>query len=140
MTSSHDRTSVTPMSRATREAALSREACVPASLDLELGNQLLHITWADGVKISYPAQFLRGRCPCAACRTEREKQTRTLLPVLSNVQAVVVRATGGHLVGNYALRIEWSDGHASGIFDFPLLRSLAGELPGGSSDGAPVAM
>jgi len=117
------------MNETPRNADLPPETCRPASLDLELGRQLLHVTWGDGMKVSYPALFLRGRCPCAACRTDRERQSKTLLPVLSNIQATVVQATGGHLVGNYALRIEWSDGHASGIFDFRLLRSLAAELP-----------
>jgi DUF971 family protein len=123
------RESTAPMNEATRNADLSPDACLPTNLDLELGRQLLHVTWSDGVSVSYPARFLRGRCPCAACRTERESQAKTLLPILSKVQAAEVRATGGHLVGNYALRIEWSDGHASGIFDFRLLRSLADELP-----------
>jgi DUF971 family protein len=28
------------------------------------------------------------------------------------------------LVGNYAIRFRWSDGHDTGIFDFRFLRSL----------------
>lgn len=33
------------------------------------------------------------------------------------------------LVGNYALRIEWSDGHDSGIYSFDYLREIGAELP-----------
>ncbi|HOW70021.1 MAG TPA: DUF971 domain-containing protein [Phycisphaerae bacterium] len=113
-------------------ADLSPQACQPASLDLELGRQLLHVTWSDGLKVSYPAGFLRNRCPCAACSVHRRRQAAALLPVLSRAQAAAVRAIGGYLVGNYALRIEWSDGHTSGIFDFRLLRSLAHECSPGT--------
>ena len=96
----------------------------PVGLDLELTEQILKITWADGLANEIPAVVLRKHCPCAACRTEREKQTRTLLPVLSGPPAGDVRLVGGHVVGNYAIQPEWSDGHSTGIFDFKLLRAL----------------
>jgi len=91
------------------------DACRPAEMDLDLGRQELRIRWFDGREAVYPAAFLRNRCPCAACRTERERQSRTLLPVLSGAQSQPARAVGGHTVGNYALAIEWSDGHDTGI-------------------------
>jgi DUF971 family protein len=105
------------------------EAETPVQLDLELGRQVLRVQWADGKEVTYPAAFLRSRCPCAACHTERERQSRSLLPVLSAAQSKPARAVGGHTIGNYALQIEWSDGHDTGIYDFRLLRRLAGELP-----------
>ena len=39
-------------------------------------------------------------------------------------------ATGAELVGNYAIRIDWSDGHSSGIYSWAFLRELHG---GGTS-------
>ncbi len=111
------------------DVPLDAEQCRPTGLDLAIGRQVLSITWADGVTTEYPAGFLRRHCPCAACRTTQEQQSRTLLPVLSPSQAAPVTVTGGHLIGNYALQLEWSDGHATGIYDFRLLRLLAAELP-----------
>lgn len=108
---------------------LHNEAAVPAGLDLDLKAQVLTITWADGAVSRYPADFLRARCPCAACRTRREQQARVLLPVLSPAQSAKTTITGGSLVGHYAVQLEWSDGHNTGIYDFRLLRALAGELP-----------
>jgi DUF971 family protein len=105
------------------------QAATPVQLDLELGRQVLRVRWSDGKEAAYPAAFLRSRCPCAACRTERDKQSRSLLPVLSAAQSNPVRAVGGHTIGNYALQIEWSDGHDTGIYDFRLLRRMADELP-----------
>lgn len=109
------------------DESLTPAQCRPRGLDLDLGAQVLKIEWSDGVKSELPMPFLRGHCPCATCRTNREKQSRTLLPVLSATQsnASGATATGGHLVGNYAIQIDWGDGHATGIYDFRLLRTLA---------------
>jgi DUF971 family protein len=43
-------------------------------------------------------------------------------------------------VGNYALRIVWSDGHDSGIFSFRYLRDLLDDAleRGGGADGPHV--
>lgn len=100
------------------------ENAQPASLDLDLKEQVLNVTWSDGAINRFPLAALRKNCPCAACRTEKEQQSRTLLPVLKAAPAEQMQAVGGHLVGNYALQIEWSDGHSSGIYDFKYLRRL----------------
>ena len=96
----------------------------PASLDLDLREQVLHITWSDGTASHLPLLAVRKACPCAACRTAQEQQSRTLLPVLQSAPPSAIVATGAHLVGNYALRIEWSDEHNTGIYDFRYLRQL----------------
>ena len=36
------------------------------------------------------------------------------------------RVTSAQLVGNYALKLAWSDGHGSGIYSFRYLRELDG--------------
>ncbi len=109
------------------DESLSPEQYRPVGLDLAIPEQELRIQWADGATSRFSMRFLRQHCPCAACRTEREKQaeSRSLLPVLSPAQAAAASATctGGHLVGNYALQLDWSDGHSTGIYDFRLLRS-----------------
>lgn len=93
-------------------------------LDLRLEDQVLEVAWADGAKARFKTIVLRKHCPCAACRTEREKRSEELLPVLSSPPASEIHATGGHVVGNYALQLDWSDGHNTGIYDFRLLRAL----------------
>lgn len=99
----------------------------PINLDLDLKQQVLRVTWADGVTSNLPMTLLRKHCPCASCRTEREKQGKSLLPILQSAPSGEIEATGGHLVGNYALQIDWSDGHNTGIYDFRLLRALDGQ-------------
>jgi DUF971 family protein len=38
-------------------------------------------------------------------------------------------ATGAELVGNYAVRIRFSDGHETGLYAWALLRELARSAP-----------
>ena len=53
---------------------------------------------------------------------EAKKSVR--LSVLPGNYAVPLSATGAERVGNYALRIDWSDGHSSGIYSFQYLREI----------------
>jgi DUF971 family protein len=112
--------------------SLTADPCRPVGLDLQLAAQNLRITWADGLTSLFPLAWLRRHCPCATCRTEHDRPA--LLPILSPRQTADVHVTNAELVGNYAIRFDWSDGHNTGIYDFRLLRQLHRDLPtsGGS--------
>jgi DUF971 family protein len=66
-------------------------------------------------------------CPCAACKQVRQEQSerKSLLNILPGNYAKVLTVTHAELVGNYAMRIDWSDDHGSGIYSFEYLRSIA---------------
>jgi len=85
----------------------------------------LAIRWADGVEHEFPVFDLRCACPCANCVDEMTG-IRQLDP--GSVPAGV-RPNQVASVGNYAIKISWSDGHDSGIYSFKLLRRL-GERAG----------
>ena len=93
----------------------------PVNLRLNRKEQTLHIHWADGTISKLDARTLRRSCPCATCRQQRADANP--LQVIST-SAEPVRLNGANLVGNYALRLAWSDGHDTGIYDFRYLRSL----------------
>ena len=99
----------------------------PADLHLDRATGL-KIRWADGVEHFFPLVMLRKNCPCATCRTDRDKKTATHTGLsLTILPQGIERATqvqDAALVGNYALSITWSDGHATGIYDFRYLREL----------------
>ena len=98
----------------------------PVHLDLQKTREL-RIQWADGAETAIPLAALRGACPCATCRALREERQRnplTVLPAPQNI-ADMTTVVQAELVGHYALRVHWKDGHDTGIFDFALLRSLA---------------
>lgn len=104
---------------------MSDPAVQPVELNLERSKQL-SVRWADGHESVIPLSRLRRECPCASCReTRREHESNPLvvsLPV-ERPQDMVL-ADSAELVGHYALRIRWKDGHEAGIYDFGLLRRL----------------
>jgi DUF971 family protein len=108
------------------------EAPTPTRLHLKR-TERLEIDWSDGRKCVYPIDYLRSMCPCAQCRTVREgdphrlevtPQKKPLLTILPGNYANPLAAVGAELVGNYALRIDWSDEHGSGIYSFQYLREI----------------
>jgi len=51
-------------------------------------------------------------------------QKKPLLTILPGNYAKPLSALSAELVGNYALRIDWSDEHGSGIYSFQYLREI----------------
>ena len=49
---------------------------------------------------------------------------KTGLSILPGNYAEPITALSAELVGNYALKIEWSDGHGTGIYSFEYLRDI----------------
>ena len=100
-------------------------ATQPVEIELDRAKEL-RIRWADGKRCVYPLAQLRLACPCAACRSRREQSSGTGLPVVREPQAQrgMAYAESVELVGQYALRLRWKDGHDAGIYDYALLRSL----------------
>ncbi len=83
-----------------------------------IGKSSIEIEWRDGHLSTYPNQYLRNNCPCAGCREGKPKFS---LPVLSGDELYPVQIG---VVGRYALSIEWSDRHDTGIYSYDTLRGL----------------
>ena len=81
-------------------------------------NRELHVLWADGHRTVLVNKHLRQSCPCARCVNELTGE-RMLDP--ASVPADI-RAEAIELVGRYAIRIRWSDRHATGLYTFQKLR------------------
>ncbi len=83
------------------------------------------IAWADGHASSYPFAGLRGICPCVECRGGHGNMGQPVGPFsMEESPAAGVGLSGVEMAGSYALRIQWSDGHSTGIYTWPFLRSL----------------
>jgi DUF971 family protein len=68
----------------------------------------------------FPARALRLSCPCAGCVEEMSGR-----PLLDPAQVPAdIRPLSLALVGAYGLRINWSDGHGTGIYTFERLRAI----------------
>ena len=80
----------------------------------------VRVKWRDGHEAVYEARYLRENCRCAGC--VEEWTGRSLLHPAGI--AADIRPLRLAPVGTYALHIEWSDGHNTGIYAFDLLRSI----------------
>jgi len=116
----------------------------PASVKVHVSSgKGVDITWADGHASHYDFAYLREQCPCAVCNDERQKKaagqekdkqlkkenaTAAAAPMLSSPLLPMYKpkltAKSAHAVGNYALQIDFNDGHATGIFSFDYLRTV----------------
>jgi DUF971 family protein len=110
--------------RAGDAVGTSAAITVPREIKLKRAEQELWIRWPDGAEHRLSAVVLRKNCPCASCKTEREKQSSELLPVLKQAPAESITLTGAQLVGTYAIQLFWSDGHSTGMYDYRYLRKL----------------
>ena len=135
-------------------------APVPRKLDLKR-DERLRIEWSDSRESTLPVAFLRQMCPCAVCRIAREegdphqlfrpataaevaaaggevpkaKKRSLKLSVVPDklVSDATVTVTRAEPVGNYALRLHFSDGHDSGIFTWRYLAELSEATPASRS-------
>jgi DUF971 family protein len=91
-------------------------APVPAEIR-RVGLETVVVRWSDGHSGEYGNRYLRDHCPCAECR-----EAPRALPVRGQGDEIYAVQIG--LVGRYAISIQWSDGHDSGIYSYQTLRDL----------------
>lgn len=85
-----------------------------------LGDEV-YILWQDGEESHISFFDLRDACPCASCIDELSgKKTLDTKSIPKDIHSL-----RSEYVGNYALRIYWSDSHDTGIFHFKMLRDIA---------------
>ena len=80
----------------------------------------LSVLWEDGHRDDLDVRDLRLACHCALCI--EEMSGRPLLDPASVRPDVAPRTITS--VGNYAITVNWSDGHSTGIYSFEYLRAL----------------
>lgn len=117
--------------RSPAPASLASPMTTPTRLDLKR-DERLEIQWQDGVLGVYPIGLLRAMCPCAKCKDERKAapppspggKKKTSLNVLQGDHSKPLSVMSAEMVGNYAIKLDWSDGHSSGIYSFQYLRDI----------------
>jgi len=86
------------------------------------------IAWSDGHASHYDFAYLRDHCPCALCDDERRKKAAVELSASAGPALPMFRpkatARAASPVGRYAVKIEFTDGHATGIYSFDYLREI----------------
>lgn len=97
---------------------------IPEHIDLQKDRGLT-VRWSDGIESYYPIAHLRRLSPSADQRELRKAMNRNPLTVLPDAPASgEIRAVTAELVGNYAIRIDFSDGHTTGLFSWKYLREI----------------
>jgi len=87
----------------------------------------IKIDWKDGHSSDYSLTYLRDKCPCAGCTGAHGTPPRQPeAPQTSPFQMYkpVLKMLDVEPVGNYAIRIHWSDGHSTGIYSWEHLRHI----------------
>ncbi len=102
------------------------------------------VVWSDGHASHYDFAYLHDWCPCATCndKRRRKEEARHQSAAAGTPQAGAgmgapaslgmelpmykpkAKAKSARAVGNYALQIEFTDGHSTGIYSFTYLREI----------------
>jgi DUF971 family protein len=90
----------------------------------------IKIDWQDGHHSEYSLAYLRDECPCASCTgahgTTPQKSSYSASQPSNpfKMYTPTLRMVNVEQVGSYAIRIDWSDGHNTGIYSFDHLRAI----------------
>jgi DUF971 family protein len=90
----------------------------PTELKLDKDKRVLTVAFDDGQRFALPAEFLRVLSPSAEVQGHSPEQRVT---VAGKKDVGIVRVEP---VGNYAVRIVFSDGHDTGLYVWEYLREL----------------
>ena len=96
------------------------ECAPPRSIERLPEEQALLVKWHDGVERRLPLVALRAECMCARCVDEITGER--LIDVDGIDPDIAIQEM--RLVGNYALKIRWSEGHDTGLYTWVHLRRL----------------
>lgn len=94
---------------------MSQPNAMPTAIRSIAKTGVLEIDWDDDSRSVLSHEYLRVTCPCADCTGHTPDQAKVI------VGKQDVRATLVELVGNYAIRIVFDDGHSTGIYTFEKL-------------------
>ena len=90
----------------------------PTEVKLRKRSNTLELIYSDGSLLEFSSEFLRVNSPSAEVRGHGKGQ-EVLQAGKRNVKLKTVAP-----VGNYALKLEFDDGHNTGIFSWDYLASL----------------
>ncbi|HEY7741944.1 MAG TPA: DUF971 domain-containing protein [Burkholderiales bacterium] len=96
-------------------AGLSKSVPLPTEIKLHQKSRVLEIAFADGATFRLPCEFLRVYSPSAEVRGHGPGQ-EVLQTGKKDVEIQRIEP-----VGQYAVQLHFSDGHATGIYSWDLL-------------------
>ena len=89
------------------------------------------LTWEGGEQSTVSNAALRRACNCALCVDEMTRQ-----PLLDPASVPMdIHAEKISIIGNYAIMVDWSDGHNTGFFPYSVVKELAKKAEQGCGAG-----
>ena len=98
-------------------------ATTPTDIEMDTQGKRMRFVWADGRRSDFDWEYLRWRCPCATCSGEGEFAVE--LQSRTSFSAEELQMVDLELVGRYAVKPTWGNGHDTGLFTFRNLRQMA---------------
>ena len=88
--------------------------------DIKFDEKAVHLRWKNGEELTVTNHDLRLSCRCALCVNELTgEQMQKPSDIKPDIQPKEIFP-----LGNYAIGINWNDGHASGIYPYKSIRNL----------------
>ncbi|MFH0733770.1 MAG: DUF971 domain-containing protein [bacterium] len=82
----------------------------------------MNINWDNGTDTVIKLANLRKECPCAECKSDRSKNSKSYIPIYSDEQLLIKEIK---ISGKYAVNIIWGDDHSTGYYMFDYLFSIS---------------
>ena len=96
----------------------------PTEIRLRRAEKRLEVDFDDGVRFTYPAEYLRVESPSAEVQGHGPNERKTIAGKRH------VGVAGVEPVGNYAVRLLFDDGHDTGIYSWDYLYTLGRDRTG----------
>ena len=96
-------------------AGLSKETPLPTEIKLHKQSKILDVTFSDGKTFHFTCEFLRVHSPSAAVQGHSPEQG-VLQTGKKEINIEHIKP-----VGNYAIQLDFSDGHNTGLYSWDLL-------------------
>lgn len=104
----------------------------PSKPQIEFDAKTITLKWPDGETATVSNAALRRACSCALCVDEMTR--KPLLDPKSIPMDIHAEKVG--IIGNYAITVDWSDGHNTGFFPYTTIRELAAKPAGSCGSGS----
>lgn len=96
-------------------AGLTKNTPTPTEIKLHQKSRILDITFSDGNKFQYTCEFLRVHSPSAEVSGHSPGQE------ILQIGKKMVNILKIEPVGHYAIQLQFSDGHNTGLYSWDLL-------------------
>lgn len=98
-------------------AGLTKNTPIPIEIKLHQKSRILDIAFSDGKIFHYSCEFLRVHSPSAeVCGHSPGQEVLQTGKKMINIKKIVP-------VGNYAIQLDFTDGHNTGLYSWDLLYS-----------------